>query len=156
VVRSFDPDKNESMIETMLFNPNDLQVLFDPDRPAPDLRLYKAEYTYAGTTPSRPASIAFVFVPLNKYKTGPQFSVILDGTPIHQGDATLREWCCVKVNGRNANPQHVVASIPLEFLERIRQAKKTEIKLATERGKYSFKLNDYQKKCLTALANTIK
>jgi len=35
-------------------------------------------------------------------------------------------------------------------------ANKIEFKLFTNRGKYSFKLNDFRKKALTALANKIK
>ena len=52
--------------------------------------------------------------------------------------------------------QYRVAPIPVEMFDRITQAKKTEIKLVTTRGKYSFKLNDFQKKSVTALLNTIK
>ena len=33
---------------------------------------------------------------------------------------------------------------------------KTEIKLVSNRGKYSFKLNDFQKKSVADLMNTIK
>jgi hypothetical protein len=100
--------------------------------------------------------MVFVFVPLEKYKTAPSFSVAADGTVLHQGEATLREVCCVEVNGRKQNPQHIVVAVSMEIFESIRQAKKAELKLTSKRGKYSFKLNDYQKKCLTAMANTIE
>src|SRR5262245_4633291 len=91
VSRAYDADKNESTISTWLVDLGraDLSALsgFDPNRPPPDLRLHAAEYTYPGTNPSRPSAISFVLVPLNKYKTGPKFSVISDGSLIHEGDA---------------------------------------------------------------------
>jgi hypothetical protein len=154
VFKIFDPDKNEFTVSATLFDPSQIN-LFDPST-TPDIRLNAAEYTYAGTLPSRPSAVVFVFMPRDKYKTAPTFSVTVDGAVIQEGDATLREMCCVEVNGRKANPQHVVVSVALETFERITQAKKTEIKLVTNRGKYSIKLNDSQRKSLTALANTIK
>ena len=154
VYKAFDRDKNESTVTTILFDLSSL--VFDPNRTVPDLRLNNAEYTYSGTLPSRPSTVSFVFLPRDKYKTAPNFSVTVDGTSVQEGDTTLREMCCVQINGRNANPQHIVVSVPLETFERITQAQKTEIKLVSNRGKYSFKLNDSQKKSLTALKNTIK
>ena len=155
VYKVFDRDKNQSTVSAILVDPGSMMAPFDPDH-IPDLRLHTAEYTYAGTTPSRPSTIAFVFQTREKYKTAPNFSVTVDGTAVQEGEATLREVCCVQINGRTANPQHILVSVSPETFERIIQAKKTEIKLASNRGKYSFKLNDFQKKSLTALKNTIK
>ena len=152
----FYPDKNETTVSAMLVDPGLFTSPANNDRPVPDVRLNSAEYTYPGTIPSRPSAVAFVFMPLEKYKTPPNFSVSLDGTLAHEGEATLRELCCVQVNGRTQNPQHILVSMPLETFEKITQAKKTEIKLVSNRGRHSFKLNDYQKKSVIALVNTIK
>ncbi|HZI20159.1 MAG TPA: hypothetical protein VEY09_16360 [Pyrinomonadaceae bacterium] len=154
VLRIFDPDKNESKVTALLINPS--EFAYPANRPSPDIRLHSVEYTYPGNVPSRPQAIAFVLIPADKNKTAPSFSVAADDTVLHQGEATLREMCCVEVNGHKANPQHIVVSMPLEILERLTQAKKIELKLKSKRGEYSFKLNDYARKCLTALAHTIK
>jgi hypothetical protein len=160
VTRVFDSDKNESRISAFLIDPQSDAfrgtLVYSASHPPPDIRLHSVEYTYPGNIPSRPQAMVFVFVPLEKYKTAPSFSVAADGTVLHQGEATLRELCCVEINGHKANPQHIVVAVPMEIFERIRQAKKIELKLTSKRGKYSFKVNDYQKKCLTALANTIE
>jgi hypothetical protein len=156
VYKIFNPDKNETTVSAMLIDPGLFTSPANNDRPVPDVRLNSAEYTYHGTIPSRPSAVAFVFMPLEKYKTPPNFSVTLDGTLAHEGETTLRELCCVQVNGRTQNPQHILVSIPLETFEKITQAKKTEIKLVSNRGKHSFKLNDFQRKSLTALAGTIQ
>jgi len=156
VYKIFHPDKNETTVSAMLIDPGLFTGPANNERPIPDVRLNTAEYTYPGTIPSRPSAIAFVFMPLEKYKTPPNFSVTLDGTLLHEGETTLRELCCVQVNGRTQNPQHILVSIPLETFEKITQANKTEIKLVSNRGKYSFKLNDFQKKSVAGLMNTIK
>jgi len=160
VLKIFDPDNNETTISAMLVDPQsgDLRAMIglDPDHPPPDIRLNTVEYNYPGTTPSRPQVVAFVLLPLDKYKTPPNFSIAADGTILHEGEATLRELCCVKINGRTDNPQHIVLSVPLDIFERLTQAKKIELKVTSKRGKYSFKLNDYQKKSLAALLSTIK
>ena len=156
VYKIFHPDKNETTVSAMLIDPGLFTSPANNDRPIPDVRLNTAEYTYTGTIPSRPSAVAFVFMPLEKYKTPPNFSVTLDGTLAHEGETTLRELCCVQVNGRTQNPQHILVSIPLETFEKITQANKTEIKLVSNRGKYSFKLNDFQKKSVAGLMNTIK
>jgi hypothetical protein len=160
VIRIFDPDKNESTVSSLLFDPqsSDLRAMIgaDPDRPPPEMRLHSAEYTYPGNAQSHPQAVAFVFLPLDKNRSAPNFSVTADGTLLHQGEATLRELCCVEVNGRSQNPQQIVVTVPVEIFERMTQAKKIELKLSSKAGKYSFKLNDYQRRCLTALANTIK
>ena len=160
VIRIFDPDKNESTISSLLFDPqsSDIKAMvgLDPFRPPPNMRLHSVEYTYPGNIQVRPQAVAFVLVPLNKYKSAPNFSITADGTALHQGEATLRELCCVEVNGRTQKPQQIVIAVPTEIFERMTQAKKIELKLNSKAGKYSFKLNDYQKRCLMALANTIK
>jgi len=156
VYKIFNPDKNETTVSAMLIDPGLFTSPANNDRPVPDVRLNSAEYTYHGTIPSRPSAMAFIFMPREKYKTPPKFSVTLDGTLVHEGETTLRELCCVQVNGRNQNPQHILVSLPLETFEKINQAKKTEIKLVSNSGNHSFKLNDFQKKSLTALANTIQ
>lgn len=160
VIRVFDSDKNESRISVLLIDPksDDFRnmLVYSASHPPPDVRLHSAEYSYPGHVPSAPQAMVFVFIPLEKYKTAPSFSVTADGTVLHQGEATLRELCCVEINGHKANPQHIVVAVPMEIFQRIREAQKVELKLASKRGKYSFKLKDYQKKCLTALANTIE
>ena len=156
VYKIFNPDKNETTVSAMLIDPGLFASPANNDRTIPDVRLNTAEYTYPGTIPSRPSTVAFVFIPLEKYKTPPNFSVTLDGTLAHEGETTLRELCCVQVNGRTQNPQHILVSIPLETFEKIVQAKKTEIKLVSNRGNHSFKLNDFQKKSVAGLMNTIK
>lgn len=158
VIRIFDPDKNETTTSAFLFDlrSSEFQAGFDSYRPLPGVRLHSAEYSYPGRAAARPRVMAFVFVPRDKYKTAPNFSVTADGAELHQGEATLREMCCVEVNGRSANPQHIVVAVPMEIFGRLRQAKKIELKLSSKSGKYSFKLNGYQRKCLDALANTIK
>lgn len=160
VIRIFDPDKNESTVLALLFDPQSsalpAMIGLDPSRPPPNMRLHSVEYTYAGNIQKPPQAVAFVFVPLNKYKSAPNFSVTVDGTVLNQGEATLRELCCVKINGRTQNSQQIVVAVPMEIFEGMTQAKKIELKLSSKAGKYSFKLNDYQRKCLTALANTIK
>ena len=144
------------VVGKMLIDPGLFMSPANNDRPVPDVRLNSAEYTYPGTIPSRPSAVAFVFMPLEKYKTPPNFSVTLDGILAHEGETTLRELCCVQVNGRSQNPQHILVSVPLETFEKITQARKTEITLVSNRGKHSFKLSDFQKQSLTALASTIQ
>ena len=159
VLRKFDREKNETTISALLIDPQSYAFrgrLGYSDHLPPDIQLHKVEYTYPGTAPSRPQTIALVLVPIDKYKTAPTFSVTVEGAVLHQGEATLRETCCVKINGSDANPQHIVLSVPMEVFERLTQTKKVELKLASKRGKYSFKLKDYQRKCLTALQNTIR
>jgi hypothetical protein len=160
VIRIFDPDKNESTVSSFLFDPQSTglpaMVGADPFRSPPNMRLHSVEYTYPGNIPTRPQVVAFVFVPLDKYKSAPSFSITADGTVLNQGEAALRELCCVEVNGRTQNPQHIIVAVPMEIFERMTQAKKIELKLSSKAGKYSFKLNDNQRKSLTALASTIK
>ena len=160
VMKIFDPDKNESTVSALLFDlqsadPRSMLGL-DPDHPLPQIRLHRAEYTHPGTIQSRPQTVAFVFLPLDKYKTAPSFSVTTDGALLHEGEATLDEMCCEKVNGHTYTLQQIIISVPTDIFERITQAKKVELKLNSKSGKYSFKLNDYQKRCLAALANTIE
>ena len=156
IYKIFNPDKNESTVSAMLIDPGLFTSPANNDRPIPEVRLTTAEYTYPGRIPSRPPAVAFIFMPREKYKTPPKFSVTLDGTLVQEGETTLRELCCVQVNGRNQNPQHILVSVPLETFEKITQAKKTEIKLVSNRGNHSVKLNDFQKKAIAVLANTIK
>lgn len=160
VIKTFDHEKAETTIRAFLIDPQSDafrgMLVYSPDHPPPDIRLHAAEYTYSGTMPARPTAIAFVFVPQDKYKTTVSFSVTADGTVVQEGEATLREWCCVEVNGHKANPQHIVVSVSMETFEQLRKANKVEFKLTSKRGKYSFKLDDYKRKCLTALADTIK
>lgn len=156
VVRTFDHNKNESTIHGFLFNPDALQNLFDPNRPQPNMRLHSASYTYAGTTKARPQSINFVIQPLNKQQAAPHFSFTADSAVVLEGDATLSELCCVEIYGRSSTSQQIVVTMPTEIFERMTQAKKIELKLNSKNGNHSFKLNDDQRKCLAALANTMK
>jgi hypothetical protein len=156
VYKTFERDKNETTVTAMLIDPGSLKSPFDPDNTTPDFRLNTAEYTYSGSHPSRPSTVALVFLAREKLKTEPKFSVVVDGSLVQEGETTLRQVCCVQFNGRDITPQHILVSVSLDAFERITQAKKTEIKLDTKRGKYSFKLNDFQKKSLAALKNTIK
>jgi hypothetical protein len=156
IYKIFNPDKNESTVSAMLIDPGLFTSPANNDRPIPDVELKSAEYTYPGAIPGHPSAVVFIFMPREKYKTPPNFAVTLDGSLVHDGEASLRELCCVQVNGRSQNPQHILVSVPLETFERITQAKKTEIKLLSNRGNHSFKLNDFQRKALTALANTIQ
>ena len=77
VLRMFDPDKNESTVSALLIDPQSDEfrgmLVYSADHPPPDIRLHSVEYTYPGNIPSRPQTIAFVFVPLDKYKTAPEF-----------------------------------------------------------------------------------
>jgi hypothetical protein len=161
VIKVFDPAKNESNVSTLFFDPQSGDLVAramlerDPDY-RPRLRLHRAEYTYPGTIQSRPQTIAFVFLPLDKYKNAPNFSVAADGVLLHEGEATIDELCCEKVNGHTYTQQQIIIAVPTELFERITRAKKVEFKLASKSDKYSFKLNDYQKKCVSALASTIK
>ena len=156
VVRTFDPTKNESTIHGFLFNPDSLQNLFDPHRLQPNMRLHSVSYTYPGTTKARPQSVTFVIQPLNKQKTAPHFSFTADSTVALEGEATLAELCCVEIYGRSETNQHIVVTVPTEIFERMTQAKKIELKLSSKNDNHSFKLNDDQRKCLVALANTMK
>lgn len=156
VMKTFDPDKNESTVSAFLIEPRGNPGGLDPDHPPPEIRLQRAEYAYPGRTEARPQTVAFVFLPLDKYKTPPNFSVMADGAIIHQGEGTIDELCCEKVNGHTYTRQEIIVAMPLEVFERITQARKVELRLVSKSGKFSFKLNDYQKKCVTALANTIK
>jgi hypothetical protein len=160
VIRIFDSDKNQSTISAPFFDPqnNDLRAMagLDPDHPPPEIRLHRVEYTYPGKIQSRPQAVLFVFLPLDKYKNAPNFSVTADGMILQEGQATFDELCCEKVNGHTYTQQQIIVPVPIDIFARITQAKKVELKLTSKSGKYSFKLNDYQKKCLAALANTIK
>ena len=156
VVRTFDLKKNESTIHGFLFNPDSLQNLFDPHRLQPTMRLHSASYTYPGTTKARPQSITFVIQPLNKQKTAPHFSLTADNTVVLEGEATLAELCCVEIYGRSETSQQIVVTVPTEIFERMTQAKKIELKLSSKNDNHSFKLNDDQRKCLVALANSMK
>ncbi|MBV9926804.1 MAG: hypothetical protein JOZ96_17425 [Acidobacteria bacterium] len=160
VTRIFDPEKNETTTSALLIDPQSDEfrgrLVPSSTHPPPDVSLHSVAYTYPTRTPSRPQAVAFVFMPLDKYKTAPSFSLTADGAVLQEGETTLRELCCVEVNGHNANPQHVSATVPLEIVERLVQARKVELRLNTKRGKYTFKLNDYQKKSLAALLDTMK
>jgi hypothetical protein len=162
VTRTFDRDKNESTISALLVDPqsDDYRgmLVYSSDHPPPSVRFHSVEYKYsgAGGAPVRPQAVALVFVPLEKYKSAPNFSITADGALLQEGDATLRELCCVEINGSSANPQHIVVTVPMETFNRIIQADKVEFKLTSKRGKYSFKLNDYKRKCFLALVNTMK
>jgi hypothetical protein len=156
VTRLFDRDKNESTISALLIDPQSDTFREILVAPPPDIRFHSVEYTYSGPVPSRPQTVAFIFVPADKYKIAPNFSITADGAVLQQGNATLRELCCVKINGYTDNPQHIVIAVPVEIFDRITHASKVEFKLTSKRGKYSFKLNDYQRKCLTALVDTMK
>ena len=161
VTRIFDSQENHSIVSAVLMDPQSDEYRHrlgyaSPNHPPPDVRLDSVAYIYPGNIPSRPQAISFVFGSLNKYKTAPSFSVAADGVVLHQGEATLKELiCCVEINGETPNPPIVIA-VPIEIFERLTQARKVELKLTTNRGKYSFKLNDYQRECLTALVNTMK
>jgi hypothetical protein len=160
VTRIFDSEKNQSIVSALLMDPQSDEYLHrlasaSPNHPPPDIRLDSVAYTYPGNIQSRPQAISFVFVSVNKYKTNPSFSVAADGMALHQGEATLMEICCVQINGKTPNPP-IVITVPIEIFERLTRARKVELKLTTNRGKYSFKLNDYQKECLTALVKTMK
>lgn len=108
VYKIFNPDKNESTVSAMLIDPGLFTSPANNGRPVPDVELKTAEYTYPGAIPSRPSVVAFIFMPREKYKTPPNFAVTLDGTLVHEGATTLRELCCVQVNGRSQNPQHIL------------------------------------------------
>jgi hypothetical protein len=160
VTRIFDSQKNQSTVSALLMDPESDEYRHrlgyaSPYHPPPDIRLVSVGYTYPGNIQSRPQAISFAFVSLNKYKTAPSFSVAADGIVLHQGEATLMEpICCVEINGETPDPPLVIA-VPIGMLERLTQARKVELKLTTNRGKYSFRLNDYQKECLTALVKTM-
>lgn len=160
VIRVYDPDKDESTISALFLDPQNSDIrsiwALDPDRPLPEIQLHSAQYRYPGKIQSRPQVIAFVFLPLNKSKNVPNFSVTADGALIQEGQATFDELCCEMVSGPRNTQQRIIVAVPVDSFERVTQAKKVELKLASKSGKYSFKLNDYQKKCLVALANTIK
>ena len=151
VSRFFDPDKSETVTLAFLFD-----LYADPSRPAPRVSLHRVEYRYPGKTQARPEVISFVFMPLNKYKNAPNFSVTVDGQVIQEGPATFADLCCSEVNGRKETQQQIIVSLPTDVFERVTQAKKVELKLTSKSGNHSFKLNDDQKKRLVALAETIK
>lgn len=159
VIRIFDPDKNESTVLAILVDPQSsaarAMLGIDPDHSPPAIRLHRAEYNYPGKTQSRPQAIAFVFFPLHRYKSAPDYSIKVEGTVLSEGQTTFGEWCCSKVNGHNESQQQIMVAVPLDIFERIIQAGKVELKLISKSGKYSFKLNDYQKKSLKTLADTI-
>lgn len=157
VIRLVDRDSNETTISGLLFDPrSDLASLgFDPHRPPPEMRLHSVEYSYPGTVASRPQTFGFVFGPRTKYESAPTLSVTVDGQLLHEVQAILREKCCVEINGSKQTPQSIVATLPIETLARLTAAKKIELKLITTRGKFTFKLNDHQKKVLAALGSTI-
>ncbi|HKS27932.1 MAG TPA: hypothetical protein VJS44_08940 [Pyrinomonadaceae bacterium] len=160
VIRVFDPDKNESTVASLLVDPKstDMKVLLglDPSRRPPALQLRIVEYSYPGKSYSRPQAVAFILVPLGRHKSPPDFSLTMDGALLHQGEAVLREICCVEAGGKSQTTQQIVVTVPIEMFEQMTKGKKIELKLNSESGQYSFKLNDYQKKCLAALAETIK
>jgi hypothetical protein len=156
VVKTFDAKKNESTIHGFLFDPGALQNLFDPNRVQPNMRLHSASYTYPGTTKARPQSVTFVIQPLNKHKTAPQFSFTADGAVVLEGEATLAELCCVEIYGQSHTNQQIVVTVPAETFERMTQARKIELKISSKNDNRSFKLNDDQRKCLAALADTMK
>ena len=120
------------------------------------MRLHSASYTYPGTTKARPQSITFVIQPLNKHKTAPHFSFTADGAVVLEGEATLAELCCIEIYGQSHTNQHIVVTVPTETFERMTQAKKIELKISSKNDNRSFKLNDDQRKCLAALADTMK
>jgi len=160
VMRTFDRDTNESTISALLVDPQSDEYrgmwVYSSDRPPPSVRFHSVEYKYSGSAPTRPQTVAFVFVPLEKYKSAPNFSITADSAVLQEGDTSLRELCCVKINGSSANPQHIVVTVPMETFDRITRADKVEFKLTSKRGKYSFKLNDYKRQCLLALVNTME
>jgi hypothetical protein len=159
VSRTFNRDQNKTTVSALLLDPQSDEfrgmLVNSPDHPPPDVRFHSVEYTYAGTTPARPQTVAFVFVPRDKYKVAPNVSITTDGTMLQQGEATLTELCCATLNGQNANPQHIIVMVPIATFEQITRAAKVDFKLSSKRGNYSFKLNDYRRKCLAALMATM-
>lgn len=154
VVWAFDPATNKTTITGLMFNPADnLGAMFPPyGRYAPpDLQLHRVEYSYPGQTPSRPETVDFLLAPSSKHKVAPNFSVTADDQVLYEGEAVLNELCCAEINGVKSNPQFIVVTLPSEALKRLSQSKKIELKVASKKGKYSVKLNDYQRKVLAAM-----
>ena len=162
VTMDFDSERNESTVSTSFFDYQSGDLVAramrerDPDYTPPRLRLLRAEYKTPGTVLSRPQTVAFVLSPLSKYKNAPHFSVTADGVLFHEGEASIDELCCEKVDGHEYTLQRIIIAVPTEMFERIAKVKKVEFKLTAKSDKYSFKLNDYERKCISALASTIK
>jgi hypothetical protein len=159
IVKIFEPEKNES---TIYISFADLKRgyagLFPPppqadDFSSPSLHLKNALYRYPGRNPARPQSVVFTFIPKDKYKGVIYFSVNADNAVVHQGEMTQEQYT-VKEDG--STYQEVAVVVPVDIFLGLVQAKKVEFKVGPKSYKNSYKLNDYGKKCLAALADTME
>lgn len=150
IMRVFDSDKGETLTEVMFFDPDGrVDPYFHPD-----LFLHRAVYSYPGQTPIRPENVIFKILPRNKYKGIVYFSIIVDNAAILEGQASLGEFPFHRRG--ESGPQQQDVAVPIDIFLRIAQAKKVEFKLGPKDYKNSHKLNDYERKCIVALAETMK
>jgi hypothetical protein len=156
IIKVFEPEKNESTVYTSFVDPKSGYAgLFPPqgDFSSPSLHLKSALYRYPGKNPTRPQSVVFTFIPKDKFKGVVYFSVNADNAIVHQGEMTQEQYT-VKEDG--STYQEVAIVVPIDIFLGFIQAKKVEFKVGPKSYKNSYKLNDYGKKCLAALADTME
>jgi hypothetical protein len=150
VLKVFNPEKDESKVETLLFDPLQAydEMMNEASLNHPRLQLNRAGYSYPGRTPTRPQSVIFTFIPNEKRKGLVTFSLSADNSLVAQGEVSV-------VQENKNSHQELKVAVPTDIFIRIAQARKVEFKIGPESFKDSYKLNDYQKKCVAALAGTI-
>ena len=151
VVRTFDPGKNESNTSTLFVQVEELVARASPGwDPAYDrnLNLYSAEYIYPGRFPARPQTVVFTFISKGKSKGTATFSITADNSLIHEGAVAVVE--------RAGTNGQLKITLPTDIFLRMAQSKKVEFKIRATTYENSYKLKDYQRKCLASLAATIK
>jgi hypothetical protein len=156
IIKVFEPEKNESTVYISFVDPKSGYAgLFPPqaDFSSPSLHLKNALYRYQGKNPARPQSVVFTFIPKDKLKGLVYFSVNADNAIVHQGEMTQEQYT-VKEDG--STYQEVAIVVPIDIFLGLVQAKKVEFKVGPKSYKNSYKLNDYGKKCLPALADTME
>jgi hypothetical protein len=158
IIKVFEPEKNESTIYISFADPNSGYAgltLQQDGFPSPSLNLKSALYSYPGRNPARPQSVVFTFIPKDKYKGMVYFSISADNAMVHQGEMSQDQYT-VKSNGSTESYQEVAVAVPIDIFLGLEQAKKVEFKVGPKSYKNSYKLNDYGKKCLAALADTME
>ncbi|MCA1592272.1 MAG: hypothetical protein LC754_06400 [Acidobacteria bacterium] len=155
VIKYFSAEKNETTIETQLFKlpsgPESEWAAQLDNSTRSGLKLTFAQYKYAGGGPARPRTVTFTFLTKGKYTRPLNYSISAEKVIIHQGEVSVEDSTS-KSNGRTETAQILTLVIPTEIFLRMAQAKKVEFQV----GPNSYKLDDYQRKCLAALAGTIE
>lgn len=152
VIRTLDTLKNETVVAV---TPDFVRLmalqLLDPDSSyaIPGFTLRMIYYTYPGSTPARPNFVNFVYISNEakaRYAADLGFSVEVDGAPSYQAkiDYKVRD-------SERGKTELLIATVPTKTYLGIARGKKVQWTF----GAKKYTLNDTQRKCMRALAETI-